>query len=421
MTEKLLQYIWNFRLFSRFDFTDTDGNALEILDFGKWNQDSGPDFLFGKIKTKGTILAGNIELHLRSSDWIFHHHSENPEFENVILHVVFLHDCEVEELSNRNIPTLELKNLINSDLLWKYELMLQENLFIPCEKIFNSEKMPVNFCESTLLRKLDEKSEEIEVRLSRFKNDYEAVLFHQLAYAFGLKVNAEIFRQIAENIDFSVVRKISNNPVQLHALLYGKSGFLNVNLDDQMKIWKQEYDFIKNKFQIPDVAFSPKFLRLRPPNFPTIRLSQLANLIHQQQGLFSKIIHAENISELYDIFRNIKADSYWNCRFNFGKISETETEKMLTKDFIDLVIINAVLPLKYTYHKRLNENTADEIMNFYREILPEKNTIVRQWEQLNVKINSALESQAFLYHYRNNCISKKCLNCGIGLELLRVQ
>ncbi len=421
MTEKLLQYLWNFKIFNNFDFKDMEGNSVEIQDFGEWNHDSGPDFLFAKIKTKNLVLAGNIEIHTKSSDWIFHNHSSDAAFENVILHAVFQNDVEIEELKNKNIPTVELKDFIDQDILWKYETLLKENQFIPCEKIFDKNKIPFNFCEATLLRKLDEKSTEIEDSLKRNKNNYEAVLFQNLAYAFGLKVNAPIFKQLAENIDFSVAQKIRQNQTQLEALFFGKANWLENPEDDQMKIWKREFDFIKTKYQISDVKFNPKFLRLRPPNFPTIRLSQLANLYHREQNLFSKIINAKTTGEIFNIFDGIKASEYWNNHFNFGKISSVENEKSLTKDFVELIIINAILPLKYAYHKNHNEEIADEILDFYKRISAEKNTIVEGWKNLGVEIKTALESQAFIYHFKNFCETKNCLNCGIGLKLLKPQ
>lgn len=419
MTEKLLQYLWNYKIFKCFDFKDTEGNGVEILDFGKWNTDSGPDFLFAKIKTKDLVLAGNIELHVKSSDWIFHNHSINPNFENLILHVVYHNDVEIEELSQKNIPTLELKDFIEEETLWKYEQLLQENQFIPCENIFDSKKIPFQFAEEKLLKKLDEKSLEIENSLKKFKNNYEAVLFHYLAYAFGLKVNAPIFKQTAESIDFSVINKIRQNETQLEALFFGISNWLEYPEDDQMKIWKREFEFLKTKFQLPDLKFNPKFLRLRPPNFPTIRLSQLANLYHQQPNLFSKIIEAKTSAELLEIFHRIKASEYWDNHFNFGKISEVNNEKFLTKSFVDLLIINAILPIKYTYHKYHHEEITDEILDFYREISAEENTIVKGWKNLGVTIENSMESQAYIHHFKKFCESKNCLNCGIGFNLFK--
>lgn len=421
MNEKLLQYLWNFKIFKSFEFKDVAGNVLEILDFGKWNFDSGPDFLYGRIKVNGLVLAGNIELHVKSSDYIFHQHSGNPEFDNLILHAVYIHDMEIEELQGKNIPTLELRDYINEQLLWKYESLLKENQFIPCESLFEPEKIPINFYEETLLKKLDEKSLEIEQSLKLNKNNYEAVLFQNLAYSFGLKVNAPIFKQIAESLNFSLVNKIRQNQTQLEALFFGTSAWLEKPADEQMKIWKREFDFLKNKYQLSDLKFHPKFSKLRPPNFPTIRLSQLASLYHSNQNLFSKLISAKDIGAIYKIFQQVKASEYWNDRFNFGKTSPIIGEKRLTKDFVDLILVNAVLPLKYAYHKNSEENIADEILNFYQELSPEKNTIIEGWTALEVKVENALQSQALLYHHKNFCQKKDCLNCSIGFQLLRKQ
>ena len=419
MNEKLLQYLWNFKIFNSFDFKDMEGNELEILDFGKWNFDSGPDFLFGKIKFKNLILAGNIELHVKSSDYIFHQHSGNPEFENLILHVVFNHDMEIDELNKKNIPTLELKNYIDQNLLWKYESLLNENQFIPCANLFEASKIPFQFAEETLFKKLDEKSLEIEESLRINKNNYEAVLFQNLAYAFGLKVNSLIFRQIAECLDFTIVNKTRQNQTQLEALFFGICNWLENPKDEQTKIWKREFDFLKMKYQIDDLRFQPKFSKLRPPNFPTIRLSQLASLYHLNQNLFSKLIASKNMDDIDAIFSNVKASDYWNDRFNFGKTSTIKGEKSLTKEFVELILINAILPLKYAYHKNFDEDAADEILEFYRKITPEKNSIITSWNQLQVKTESALQSQAFLYHHKNFCLKKDCLNCGIGFQLLK--
>ena len=420
MNEKLLQYLWNFKIFNDFNFIDVDGNPLEILDFGKWNFNSGPDFLFGKIKQKNLVLAGNIELHVKSSDWIFHQHSGNPEFENIIAHVVFVHDGEIEEFKTKKIPTLELKNYIDENVIAKYQVLLQETQFIPCEKIFNPALVPFYFYEENLLKKLDEKSEEHAEALQLCKNNYEEVLFQQLAYAFGLKVNAHIFKQIAESIDFSIIHKIRQNPLQLEALFFGICGWLERPADEQMQIWKREFDFIQNKFSKKFAVITPKFSRLRPPNFPTLRLSQLAALYAQHQNLFSKLMEAKNTEQLRQIFSKIKASDYWDERFNFGKISNVKGEKFLTKDFIDLILINAVLPIKYTHLKNTDENAAQEILAFYEKLQPEKNTVIEQWKTLGLEVKDALESQALLYHYHNICIEKKCLQCSIGLKLMNI-
>ncbi|MDY0931858.1 DUF2851 family protein [Chryseobacterium sp. CFBP8996] len=419
MNEKLLQYLWNFKVFTHFDFTDTNGDPVEILDFGRWNTDSGPDFLMAKIKTKNIILAGNIELHVKSSDWIFHQHSKDPAYQNIILHVVFQNDVDIKEFKDQNIPTLELKDYIDSNVFQKYENLLKENQFIPCEKIFNINKIPIHFHEENLLKKLEQKSLEIEVDLQLHKNNYEAVMFHHLAYSFGLTVNALLFKQIAESIDFTIINKIRQNKTQLEALFFGISGWLETPLDAQMKIWKREFDFLKAKYNIPEIIIRPKFLRLRPPNFPTIRLSQFADLYFQHQNLFSKIISAQNTNSLFEIFKEIQASDYWTDHFNFGKISSIHHPKVLTKDFIELIILNTILPVKYAYHKHQNENINDEILFFYSEIQSEKNSIIKEWKKLGLKTKTSIESQSLIYHFKNYCKAKNCLNCSIGFKILK--
>lgn len=419
MNEKLLQYLWNFKVFTHFDFIDTEGNLVEILDFGRWNTDSGPDFLMAKIKTKNIILAGNIELHVKSSDWIFHQHSKDPAYQNIIMHVVFQNDIDIKEFKDQNIPTLELKNYIDKNVFPKYENLLKENQFISCEKIFSIKKIPVNFHEENLLKKLEEKSLEIEADLHRHKNNYEAVMFHHLAYSFGLTVNASLFKQIAESIDFNIINKIRQNKTQLEALLFGISGWLENPLDSQMKTWKREFDFLKAKYNLPEIIIRPKFLRLRPHNFPTIRLSQFADLYFQHQNLFSKIISAQNTNSLFEIFKEIQASDYWTDHFNFGKISSINHPKVVTKDFIELIILNTILPVKYTYHKHQNENIGDEILSFYSEIQSEKNSIIKEWKKLGLKTKTSLESQSLIYHFKNYCKTKNCLNCSIGFKILK--
>lgn len=419
MTEKLLQYLWNNKVFKHFNFKDIEGNDIEILDFGQWNTNAGPDFLMAKIKINNVIFAGNIELHVKSSDWIFHNHSQDPNYHHIILHAVFQNDADIAEFKDRNIPTLELKEYIDEKIFSRYQKFLKDNQFIACEEVFNPNQLPIDFYDRSVLKKLEEKSLELEENLHKHKNNYEAVLFHSLAYSFGLTVNAQIFRQLAESIDFSIINKIRQNKTQLEALLFGISGWLETPQDEQMKIWKREFDFLKAKFNISDLSIHPKFLRLRPPNFPTIRLSQFADLYHQHQNLFSKIIKAKSSDELIAIFKDVKASVYWDDHFNFGKISTVHQPKTLSKEFIELIILNTVLPLKYTYEKYQKEEITDEILTFYQNIPPEKNSIVEDWKKLNLTTKNALETQALIYHYKNNCTAKNCLHCSIGFKILK--
>lgn len=418
MNEEILQYLWNFKKFRSFNFISTNGKGIEILEFGEWNKNSGPDFLFAKIKIDNIIFAGNIEIHTKASDWFFHNHSGNPEFGNLILHAVYINDCDIPELENQDIPTLELRKYVDETLIQKHQNLRGEHFFIPCENLFDIDKIPLFFEEEVLLKKLSFKSELLELSLKKNQNNYEAVLFQNLAYTFGLKVNAEIFLQMAECLDFTVIQKIKQNPIQLEALFFGICGFLESPQDEMMKIWKREFDFLKVKFNLSEFHIHPKFSKLRPPNFPTIRLSQLANLYHSQPNLFSKLLEVKNIADLSRIFETIKAAEYWNSHFNFGKISTVVNEKYLSQDFIDLIIINCILPMKYYYHKNHNPEIVDDIFDFYRQLKPERNSVLDGWKKLGMTFENALQTQAFLYQYKLFCTQKKCLNCGIGFQLL---
>ena len=418
MNENLLQYLWKYKIFSKLDFKDTDGNPIEILDFGTLNTNSGPDFSLAKIKTKNIVLAGNIEIHVKSSDWYFHNHDLQKDYQSVILHVVYFNDTDVSELKEAGIPTLELKDYINEKILAKYQTLENQYQFIPCESIFDASKVPFLFSEETLLKKLDEKSIEIEQLLAQSKNNYEAVLFQKLAYSFGLKVNAEIYQNIAENIDFKIIQKISQNQFQLESLLFGKGNLLEKETETNQK-WKREFEFLKIKFKISEQTFPVKFLRLMPPSFPTIRFSQLAMLYHLQPNLFSKILKAKNIQELKSLFENVKTSDFWENHYTFEKASEEKIEKKLSDDFIEILLINAVLPIIYTYFKNINPEKTDQVLDFYKNLNPEKNSIISSWKKLNVKFSSALETQAFLYHHKHLCSYKNCLNCNIGLKILK--
>lgn len=419
MNEALLQFIWNFKKLKHFDFKDIEGNDIEVLNFGTWNHNSGPDFSLAKIKIGKITLVGNIELHVKSSDWLLHGHSGNQAFENIILHVVFENDTDLEFLREKNIPTLVLKDYIDEALLWKYAKMQEDRQFIPCEDLITNEKIPFQFAEEILLKKLDEKSIEYQQQLIFNKNNFEALLFQQLAYAFGLRVNAASFLQMASSVDYAIINKIRQKQNLLEALFYGLSGWLQKPMDEKTKIWLQEFHFLKAKFQLPNLQFEHKFSKLRPPSFPTIRLSQLSNLYGNNQNLFSVFIEEGNLTIIRKVLSTVKADEYWDSHFTFGKETAEKAQKKLSKDFIDLLLYNCILPMQYFFRKQTSENAIDDTIEQYQKMPAEKNNVITSWQNLGIEIKTGLQSQAFLYQYKNFCTEKKCLNCGIGYQLLK--
>ena len=398
MKEKFLQTLWENKVFNPLLFKDTDGNPIEILDFGKLNSNAGPDFHSVKIKTQDITFFGNAEFHVKSSDWLLHKHSEQKDYQSIILHIVFEHDQEISELKERNIPTLELKNYMDAQFIEQHkDIKLQD--FTDYEDLFGIKKLSEDFARETILEKLQEKDEEICLFQEATKNDHEAVLFHKTAYAFGLKVNAEVFLQIAQSIDFKIIKKLSCQPFQMEALLMGRAGLLNENNPDA-EPWLREFSFVKNKFQLGEECFSAKLAKVMPTSFPTIRLSQLAALYSAHQNLFSKIINTRKVDELKAIFKDIKASTYWDNHYFFGKKTE-EKQRKLSADFTEIILLNAVFPVMYSYH-RDNPEMVEIILSFYKEMKPEKNSIIKQWKNTGAEINSALDSQAFLYLYKKN-------------------
>lgn len=410
MNEKTLHNIWKNKQFKKVDFIDTEENKIEVIDFGKYNPDAGPDFLNAKIKINNITLFGNIEIHVRSSDWILHKHNDSNDYKTVILHVVYENDKVIPELKKAGISTLELKNYIE---IPKTNYIKENFTFIPCEQNFRKEKIDSDFKEKLLLEKLEQKSIEIEKALQQSKNDYEAVLFQRIAYSFGLKTNADIFLEIAKHIDFSVIKKVSQNQFQLESLLLGKADLLKN--ETEAEAWQKEYNYLKTKFSLSEVCFNSKLLRLRPANFPTIRLSQLASLYNIHPKLFSKVLESDSVENLYSLFEEIETSEYWKTHYVFDKETKTKSRKKLSKNFIDLLIINSILPIIFSYYKNSDPQKIEFVLGLYQKIKPEENSIIDDWKKLNVPFDNALDSQAFLFLKKEYCENKKCKKCSLFL------
>lgn len=336
------------------ELVTSNNETVVISDVGIHNHLSGPDFFSAKVNIGGQLWAGNVEIHLKSSDWYAHGHEKDTNYNNVILHVVWEDDTEVFRSDNSEIPTLELKKCISTSLLRACKKLFDKKdvSFINCEKnITNIDGFLIkNWLERLYFERLERKSQLILDLLEDSKNDWENVLFSLLLKNFGLKINGEAFLSLANALDFSIVRKLRSDTLEFESALYGMIHLLTDDrITDAYYIQlKKEYKHFKNKFDVKEESVQkPEFFKLRPPNFPTIRLSQLANLYREHQSLFSKIINTSSLVELYQIF-DVSASPYWNNHFTFGKESKKSAKK-LTKKFIDLLIVNSILPLKFCY------------------------------------------------------------------------
>ncbi|TJY36380.1 DUF2851 family protein [Pontimicrobium aquaticum] len=422
MQEDFLHYIWQYKKFNTLQLATTQNESLIIESVGTHNHNTGPDFFNAKLIIAKQLWAGNVEIHVNASDWYVHNHENDANYDNVILHVVWEHDTDIYRKDQTVIPTLELKQYISKEALLSFDkLFAKKQSWINCENDFAlvNDFTIQNWLERLYFERLERKANNIELLLKPCNNSWEEVLFKMLAKNFGLKVNGEAFLSIANSFEFSVLRKQQSKQQSLEALLFGQAGLLET---DVQEVYVQElqrvYKFLKTKFQLTNASVLPvQFFRLRPSNFPTIRLSQLASLYHSHSNVFSKIIEAKTVEELYVIF-NVKTSSFWETHYTFSKVSKRSV-KRLTKSFVNLLIINTIAPLKFSYAKYQGKNNDDLVMGIIQQLPPEKNSIVNKYNTLKEVSQSALQSQALLQLKNEYCNKNKCLQCAIGSTLIR--
>ncbi len=423
MREDLLHFIWKYRKLQLTDLVTSKNQAVTILDVGTHNHLAGPDFFNARVNIGGQLWAGNIEIHIKTSDWYVHNHERDNNYNNVILHVVWEDDGAVFRSDNTEIPTLELKNYISDSLLKAYQKLFDKTgvNFINCEKDISQidDFVFQNWLERLYFERLERKSVLIEELLEKSKNDWEKVFFTLLLKNFGLKINSGSFLSLAQALDFSIIRKTQSNVLQLESLLFGLAGLLeNDSSDEYSNKLKKEHNYLRHKFDLSSKGIQkPEFFKLRPSNFPTIRLSQFANLYAEHQNVFSEIIGASTSKEIYTIFE-ISASKYWNNHFTFGKESKKSIKK-LTKNFVDLIIINTVLPIKLSYAKHMGNDINDEVIQIVSNIEKEKNNVVSGFENIGTSVINAKDSQAILQLYNEYCTKNKCLQCVVGNSLLQ--
>lgn len=421
MRENFLHYIWKHKKVRVSKLLTTNEESLQIVGVGEHNHNTGPDFFNAQILIDEQLWAGNIEVHIKSSDWYLHRHELDKNYDNVILHVVWLHDAEVFRKDNSTIPTLELKSFVSAKMLAYYQKLFSKRPnWINCQHDFGSvDNFIINhWLERLYFERLERKYLEVDAILKASKNNWEDALFKMLAKNFGLKVNGEAFLSLANSFDFSIVQKLKSKPKTLEALFFGQAGLLkDIVQDPYHHALQKEYHFLKQKFSLTSQFVEPlQFFRLRPSNFPTIRLSQLAFLYNKHPNFFSRVIHAKTKDDLYELF-DISTSKYWENHFMFGKIAITR-KKRLTQSFINLLIINTIVPLQFSYAKHHGKTIDDSIFRLIQQIAPEKNTIVDQYHRLKPVSKTALHSQALIQLKTEYCNKNKCLQCEIGTTLL---
>ncbi|MES2812002.1 MAG: DUF2851 family protein [Bacteroidota bacterium] len=421
MKEDFLHYVWQNKKFDFATLQTTEGESIQILNTGNYLQQAGPDFFNAQLIIGHQKWAGNIEIHLKSSHWYLHHHETDKNYDNVILHVVWQNDSQIFRKDNSEIPVLELKEYVSPALIHQYQKLKTQKSWINCENDIQSIPQFVlkNWQERLFFERLERKSNPILQLLEENNNDWEATFFCFLAKNFGLNTNGDPFFQLANAIPFSVIRKESFDVHYLEALFFGQSNLLPKNpQDNYVKELQNSYDYLQVKYKLEKTIPQPiQFFRLRPDNFPTIRLAQFAMLYHTQRNLFSKIIEAKTIVELYALF-NISVSEYWLHHYNFEKPSKYK-DKTLSKSFVDLLIINTVVPFKFAYDQSLGGDSCEEHIDLLEQIQPEKNAVIDKFKDSGIESRSAFDTQALLQLKKEYCDKGKCLQCAIGLELLK--
>lgn len=420
--EEFLHFIWQFKLYGTQKLFTTTGESIEVIRAGTLNKNAGPDFLQAKLLIDNVIWTGNIEVHINSSDWLAHYHQHDEAYDSVILHVVYVNDNLIYRTDGTLIPVLVLKDRFPIKFLTQYEQLIQSAHFFSCKKQINevSAFLIDNFLTRLGIERLMQKSEEVYVKLNELKGNWDETFYHFMARSFGLKLNVMPMEMLSRSLSQYILAKHKDRPLQIEALLFGQAGFLTQQYkDDYPQQLKQEYEFLSAKYALKPLSVSLwKFMRMRPQNFPTLRLAQFAALIINSNHLFSKILTIKDHHLFYQLFDNLPVNSYWQTHYHFNKVTD-HVNTQLGKATIQNILINTVSLFLFAYGKYINQPILiDRAVALLEYLPPENNAIVRQYRNAGINLHSAFQSQAILQLNRAYCNEKRCLNCSIGVKIL---
>ena len=410
MKEEFIYYLWENRLLSK-DLRAVDGEAVSVISVGNRNYDSGPDFLDARIRVGSTLWVGHVEIHVNASDWFRHGHHNDDAYRNVVLHVVYCNDTE-----QLDIPTVEVKGQFDESIYARYIGFVKSRRWIPCEKFIAGIQQFtwLSWLERIVVERLEVEVKDVFSTLAATHYDWEETLYQRIMRYCGLKVNNDAFERLAKLLPLRILRKHIDNPVQVAAMFFGSAGFLEQEFTEAYPVLLQrEFKILKSKFNLavmPRVYW--KFLRLRPPNFPTIRLAQMASMVCAYGNLFSKLQTVGDLESMRNLF-NVEVDEYWDTHFLFEKPSK-EKKKTFGATAVDVLIINAVIPVLFSYgiyHD--NQDLKNKSLGFLSVMAPEDNIVIRRFGKLGVNACNAQQTQALLQLYNSYCRRRKCLNCRV--------
>jgi hypothetical protein len=419
MNEDFLHFLWKNGLYQASLTEVKTGEPIEVINPGQHNQDQGPDFFNARIKIGNTLWAGNVEIHLKASDWLKHKHQNDKNYDTVILHVVGQNDMEIIRSDGNPIPSTEIK--CPKELLEKYLFLMQNHQWMPCQTFIKriDQFIFVQWLETLMIERLNNKILFIDERFKGTKHHWEETFYQVMAFAFGFKTNAPPFLMLAQSLPLSVLAKHKNQLLQIEALLFGQAGLLPIEpVDNYSTLLVREYRHLAHKYQLTPLSGQLwKFAKMRPGNFPTIRLAQFAALIYQSSALMSKVMECKKTDDIRTLFQ-LKTSEYWEQHYQFGKPSDKKI-KTFGDEAFHLITINSVIPFMFFYGKMLGKPDISERAVEWLEQLPsEKNHIINNWAGEGINARNALESQALIELTNNYCKHKRCLNCRVGNQVM---
>jgi Protein of unknown function (DUF2851) len=416
MTERLLQFIWQFQYFNSRTLETTSDETLQVVFPGTPNSNQGPDFLNARIVLDGTNWAGHIELHVKASSWTRHRHSADGNYDSVILHVVWEADAP-----GPPIPVLELKPRVAKILLEKFARLMAQPSFIPCERTIGEigALAWTAWKDRLVMERLERKMDPIESALDQCNYRWEEAFWWLLARNFGMKVNAEAFEEMARSLPLVILARHKSRVPQLEALLMGQAHLLDDSFDDEYpRMLAREYRFLKKKYQLANCPTPLYFLRMRPANFPTIRIAQLAMVISQSTHLFSQIREAVSANEIIEQLR-VTPNDYWLYHYRFDQHSALR-KKTIGSDMIHGLVINTVVPMLFSYGKfHQYASLMEKAISWLQALPPEQHSITQGFRELGIFSSCAFDTQALIELKSQYCDKKKCLDCAVGNAILK--
>ncbi|MBK9109390.1 MAG: DUF2851 family protein [Saprospiraceae bacterium] len=422
MKEDLIQYFWNSKTLAQQALFTTTGEKLVIRSPGLLNADQGPDFLFARIEIGGVLWVGHVEIHVRSSDWNLHGHVEDPHYNNTILHVVWESNTEIQ-LHGSPLACLEIKDYLPRELFMKYEQLMLSELPIPCHhQLTNvSDSLKAIFIERLMIERFEVKTKKILQDWQNLGSDWEALLFHKIATYLVAPVNMNAMEALLCRVPFTLLNKYKHDLFMLEALLLGTAGLLQAPGEDQYaKALKKDFQFLQKKHLIHSLdPVEWKFLRMRPAHFPSLRLAQLASMLHSKELWLSFVLETDQIKDLIPFFK-IEPSSYWKMHYHFGKTSAKTSSRIIGDFALNVVFINAVCPVLFAYGSiQSEEKHCQKALRFLETLKVESNRITHMWKNYNFVLRHAGHSQAGIQLYQSYCVHKKCTSCMIGNVILK--